>query len=88
MSDLAPKTTGSKSTDSARSMALAETAWDIASVLLKGKGHFICKIFEGEDLQSYRSDISAYFWKTQLFRPKATRKKSREVYIVGLKRIK
>ena len=88
MSDLAPKTTGSKSTDSARSMALAEMAWKIASMLLKREKHFICKILEGEDLQAYRSDISSHFRKTQLFRPRATRKRSREVYLVGLNRIK
>ncbi|MDY6880268.1 MAG: RlmE family RNA methyltransferase [Desulfatiglans sp.] len=87
MSDLAPKTTGSKSTDAARSMALAEKAWDIASALLKEEGHFISKVFEGEDLRSYRSNISAFFRKTRILRPQATRKKSREVYVIGLSRI-
>jgi 23S rRNA (uridine2552-2'-O)-methyltransferase len=47
MSDLAPQTTGIRSTDASRSMELASRALEIALALLKGKGRFVCKIFEG-----------------------------------------
>ncbi len=84
MSDLAPKTTGIKLTDASRSMALVERAEIIARGLLKKKGKFLCKVFEGEDLKAFKSEISHDFQQVRLFRSKATRKRSREVYLVGL----
>lgn len=83
LSDLAPSTTGIRATDATRSMSLAQKAARIGRALLKSKGHFVCKIFEGEDLKSFKSDISPSFKQVRLFRPKATRKRSREVYLVG-----
>ena len=84
LSDLAPPTTGIRATDASRSMQLAEKAARIALVLLKNGGHFVCKIFEGEDLKTFKSDISSRFQQVRLFRPKAVRKRSREVYLVGM----
>jgi 23S rRNA (uridine2552-2'-O)-methyltransferase len=84
LSDLAPQTTGIKVTDASRSMALARRAEEIALAVLKKKGHFLCKVFEGEDLKSFRSEVSTHFRQVRLFRSRATRKGSREVYLVGL----
>jgi 23S rRNA (uridine2552-2'-O)-methyltransferase len=84
ISDLAPKTTGIRGTDVSRSVSLARRAFDIARLLLKKKGNFVCKVFEGEDLKAFRSELSTHFRKTQTFRPRATRKRSREVYLVAL----
>lgn len=84
LSDLAPQTTGIQSTDISNSMSLAKRAYDIALALLKKKGHFVCKTFEGEDLKHFRSEVSTRFSQVRLFRPKATRKGSREIYIIGL----
>ena len=84
LSDLAPQTTGIRSTDASRSMLLADRAAEFALVLLKKKGDFVCKVFENEDLTPFKSKLSRHFLKIRLFRPKATRKKSREVYLVGL----
>ena len=83
LSDLAPPTTGIRATDATRSMFLAEKAARIAGVLLNNGGHFVCKIFEGEDLKTFKSNLSPVFQQIRLFRPKATRKRSREVYLVG-----
>jgi len=83
LSDLAPPTTGIRDTDAARSLSLAEKAASVARALLKNRGHFVCKIFEGEDLKSFKSNISSSFKQVRLFRPKAIRKRSREVYLVG-----
>ena len=83
LSDLAPPTTGIRATDATRSMSLAEKAARIGQALLKSKGHFVCKIFDGEDLKSFKSNISPSFKQVRLFRPEATRKRSREVYLVG-----
>ena len=84
LSDLAPQTTGIQSTDITNSMSLAKRAYDITLALLKKKGHFVCKAFEGEDLKPFRSEVSTRFNQVRLFRPKATRKGSREIYIIGL----
>ena len=84
MSDLAPQTTGIRSTDKSRSMALTRRALEIACALLKKKGCFLCKVLEGGDLKPFKSEVSVYFRQIQLFRPKATRKRSSEIYLVGL----
>ncbi len=84
MSDLAPKTTGIKSTDASRSIELARMAVKVARSVLKRKGHFVCKVLEGEDLGNFKFEVSPHFQKIRLFRPKSTRKRSSEVYLVGL----
>ena len=88
MSDLAPQTTGITSTDTSRSMSLATSAFEIALALLRTKGHFVCKFFEGEDLKAFRTKAKGHFHQVRLFRPQATRKRSREVYLVGVNFVK
>ena len=84
MSDLAPKTTGISVTDACQSMDLAVTAEKIAIAVLRKEGNFLCKVFEGEDLSAFRSELSNYFSRVRMYRTKATRKRSREVYVLGL----
>jgi 23S rRNA (uridine2552-2'-O)-methyltransferase len=84
LSDLAPRTTGIAITDVAESMKLAKQALQTARALLKRKGRFLCKIFEGEGLNAFRSEASESFEQAQLLRPSAVRKGSREIYLVGL----
>ena len=83
ISDLAPPTTGIGATDTSRSISLARKALEIACALLKKEGSFACKILEGEDIGRFKSEVSRNFTQVRLFRPKATRKRSREVYLVG-----
>lgn len=83
MSDLAPRTTGIKEVDAARSMALVKKASAIALQLLLPGGRFICKVFEGEDFRDFREDISSYYRQVRIFRTEATRKKSREIYLIA-----
>ena len=65
-------------------MELTEKALEIALAVLKKNGHFLCKIFEGEDLKTFKDNTRSYFNKIQLIRPAAVRKRSREVYLLGL----
>ncbi len=88
LSDLAPKTTGVHVADTSRSMTLARRALEMALTVLRVRGHFLCKIFEGEDLKTYRTDISLAFEQVRTVRPSAVRKKSREVYLLGLGRLR
>jgi 23S rRNA (uridine2552-2'-O)-methyltransferase len=86
MSDMAPNTTGVKVTDAARSIALAVKSAEIAFCLLRNKGRFVCKILEGggADIKQFRIELSRRFREVRLMRLKASRKRSSEVFLVGL----
>jgi 23S rRNA (uridine2552-2'-O)-methyltransferase len=84
MSDMAPKTTGIKSTDQARSLALCELALDIGTRFLKPKGTFICKLFHSGDFNAFRDQMRPLFEKVDIVKPKATRQISKEIFLVGL----
>jgi 23S rRNA (uridine2552-2'-O)-methyltransferase len=87
MSDMAPATTGNKHTDSARSYNLCQAALTLAQDVLKPGGHLVCKIFQGEDFQTFIDDVRKGFQKHRIFKPKSSRKASKEIYIIGLSRI-
>jgi len=84
ISDLAPQTTGIKVADTTRSMELAKKAFEISSALLKERGHFLSKVFEGEDLKALRNEVKERFDQMRLVRPSAVRKGSKEIYLLGL----
>jgi 23S rRNA (uridine2552-2'-O)-methyltransferase len=84
LSDLAPKTTGNRITDTSRSMNLAGRAAEIAQAILHKNGRFVCKIFENEELKAFEVALSKSFGNMKRYRPKATRKRSSEVYLMGL----
>lgn len=88
LSDLAPQTSGIGVTDAARSLRLAEGALRIALAVLRRGGNFLCKVFEGEDLQSFRKEVLQCFRQSRTVRPAAVRKASREVYLLGLSLMK
>lgn len=83
ISDLAPGTTGVKSADASRSAELVRSALGAALVLLRPGGHFLCKVFEGEDVQDLRRQLATSFEKVRSIRPKAVRKGSREIYLLA-----
>jgi len=87
LSDLAPRTTGVRFTDVARSMELARRAFEICLYLLQPRGAFVCKVFEGQGLKEFKSKISKNFAAARAIRPKAVRKGSREIYLVAQGRI-
>lgn len=84
ISDMAPATTGHKAVDAARSAGLCEAALAIAqSVLLPG-GRFVCKIFQGPDFNHFVDSVRAGFDKHKIFKPRSSRKASKEIFIIGL----
>jgi 23S rRNA (uridine2552-2'-O)-methyltransferase len=84
LSDMAPNTTGIRSVDQARSVALAERALEVATRLLRPGGNFCVKILEGGDLREFVKSANAVFERVKLKRPKSTRKGSTETFVVGL----
>lgn len=83
MSDMAPNMSGTESVDQARAMHLAELALDFARKWLKPGGDFAVKLFQGESFDDFVRDARVSFSKTYVRKPKASRPRSREVYLVG-----
>jgi 23S rRNA (uridine2552-2'-O)-methyltransferase len=86
LSDMAPATTGIKHVDSARSYLLCETALSIAADALVTGGFFVCKIFQGMDFKAFTDAVRDEFQKHSIFKPKSSRKGSKEIYIIGIKK--
>ncbi len=83
MSDMAPNISGARAVDQPRSMALAELALDTARQLLKPKGSFVCKVFQGEGFDAFVVEARRAFGRVRVMKPKASRAGSREVYLVA-----
>ena len=84
MSDMAPRTTGVKFTDQARSVELCDRARDVAIRRLRPGGNFVAKIFEGPDSKAFQESLRPYFDKVRGFKPKSSRAESKETFILGL----
>ena len=87
-SDMAPKTTGIRFTDQARSMELCELALSVADRFLKPGGNFVCKFFHSEDFMVLRKSLEERFGKVEVLRPKSTRKESKEIFLIGISKKK
>ncbi len=88
LSDMAPDTTGTKHVDAARSLLLCERALDIAGDRLATGGTFVCKIFFGQDVKPFSEKVKRAFKRVTFFKPAASRKASREIYIIGIQKNK
>jgi 23S rRNA (uridine2552-2'-O)-methyltransferase len=86
ISDMAPKTSGIRQTDEARSLRLAGKALEVALARGKPGSSFIAKVFMGGDFEQFRNEVRAAFEEVKVVRPEATRGASMEVYLVGLRR--
>jgi 23S rRNA (uridine2552-2'-O)-methyltransferase len=87
ISDIAPNISGIDSADQASSMYLVEIALDFARQVLKPKGDFVAKVFQGAGSDAFVKDLRTSFDKVLVRKPAASRPRSREVYAVakGLK---
>ncbi len=83
MSDIAPNISGMRAVDQPRAMYLAELALDFAQGVLKPGGDFLTKVFQGEGFDPYLLALRKSFGKVVIRKPKASRPKSREVYILA-----
>lgn len=83
LSDMAPNLSGVAAVDQARSIHLCELALDFAVRHLKPGGQFLVKVFQGEGFMDYRKQMEAAFSSVQVRKPKASRDRSAEVYLLG-----
>ena len=86
LSDMAPNLSGIDSADQARSIHLAELALEFASSALQPNGDFVVKVFQGTGLSDFQRAAAQLFTKTYIRKPKASRDRSREVFVVAKQR--
>lgn len=82
LSDAAPNTSGIRVRDHAFSIRLVYAAFEIARRLLKPGGHFVAKVFEGEDMPQLLVDLRGAFDTVKPHFPPATRREGYEVFVV------
>ena len=87
LSDMAPNMSGQLSVDIPKSMYLCELALDMAIKTLSANGTFFIKVFQGVGFDEYVKTCRAAFKKVIIRKPKASRARSKEVYLlaIGLK---
>jgi 23S rRNA (uridine2552-2'-O)-methyltransferase len=87
LSDMAPNLSGIAVSDQARSMTLAELAFEFARLQLKRDGAFLVKIFQGAGYDDYLKSLRRAFEKVVVRKPDASRDESAEQYLLarGLK---
>ena len=82
MSDMAVNTTGIKNIDSIQTGELCKEAMFFAKDILKNNGFFISKIFMGGTFNEIVAEGKKYFKEVKVFKPKSSRKDSKESFII------
>ena len=83
LSDMAPNMSGQLSVDQPKSMYLAELALDMAIKILMPNGYFVVKVFQGDGFDAYVQIARQTFKKVAIKKPKASRPRSKEVYLLA-----
>ena len=83
MSDMAPNISGNKEMDQPRSIYLAELALDTAQTVLRKGGTFLIKMFQGAGFDEYKREVAKSFASVTIRKPKSSRARSKEVYILA-----
>ncbi|TXT24427.1 MAG: 23S rRNA (uridine2552-2'-O)-methyltransferase [Gallionellaceae bacterium] len=84
LSDMSPNISGISVSDQARAMYLAELALDFSLRHLKPEGTFLIKLFQGVGFEDYVKQVRRHFARAVTRKPKASRDRSSEVYLLGL----
>ena len=83
ISDMAPNMSGVESVDIPRAIYLGELALDLAQQVLQPGGGFLTKTFQGEGFDAFLGQIKSLFKHVAIRKPKASRGRSREVFILA-----
>jgi 23S rRNA (uridine2552-2'-O)-methyltransferase len=83
ISDASPNISGIWELDHARQIDLAQQALQIALDTLRPGGNFFVKVFQGDMLDDYTHKVKQYFETVLVIKPKASRAKSSEMFILG-----
>ena len=83
MSDMAPNMSGNRGVDQPSAIYLGELAFDAAKAVLTKDGSFLVKLFHGEGFEAFHREVQRYFTKVVIRKPKASRPRSNEIYILA-----
>jgi len=83
LSDMAPNMSGSREMDQPRAIYLGELALDAAQHILAKGGTFLIKMFQGAGFDEYYNQVRQQFSSVVIRKPKASRARSNEVYILA-----
>lgn len=83
LSDMAPNISGIDSADQASTVYLCELALEFSMAHLKPMGTMVVKIFQGEGFDAYLKLVREHFKTVAIRKPKASRSRSREIYLVA-----
>jgi 23S rRNA (uridine2552-2'-O)-methyltransferase len=86
ISDMAPNISGISSVDQPNAVYLTELAVDFSLKWMKPEGNFLVKVFVGSGFEEIVKIMRDSFEKVVTRKPKASRDRSTEVYLLGLKR--
>jgi 23S rRNA (uridine2552-2'-O)-methyltransferase len=84
VSDVSPNVSGVWELDHARQIDLAKKSLEIALNVLKVDGNFFVKVFQGDMLKNFVNEIKRHFSFVKLIKPKATRTRSAELFVLGM----
>jgi 23S rRNA (uridine2552-2'-O)-methyltransferase len=84
VSDMAPNLSGIPSSDSARIAHLVELAVEFSHRHLKPEGALVCKVFHGSGYSQLVKEFKGHFRTVKPIKPKASRDKSSETFLVGI----
>jgi len=83
ISDMAPNLSGNKAIDQPSAMYLCELALETAQAILVKEGAFLVKVFQGVGFEAFKKQVDASFAKVIIRKPKSSRARSNEVYILA-----
>ncbi|MEO5364190.1 MAG: RlmE family RNA methyltransferase [Magnetococcus sp. DMHC-8] len=84
LSDMAPNMSGIASVDQARGELLAESAFQFAETTLQSGGSLVLKVFQGSSFHDVVVRARRFFERVKLVKPRASRDRSAEQYLLGL----
>jgi len=83
ISDMAPNMSGQQAVDIPRAMYMAELALDLSQQVLKPGGGLLVKLFQGDGFDAYLKLVREQFGRVVMRKPKASRDRSREIYMLA-----
>jgi 23S rRNA (uridine2552-2'-O)-methyltransferase len=83
ISDMAPNISGMGAVDQPRAIYLAELALELCREVLRPGGDLLVKLFQGEGFDAYMAELRRVFRQVKVRKPKASRARSRELYVLA-----
>jgi len=86
LSDVSPNVSGVWELDHARQIDLAKRALQLAVSVMRPRGNFFVKVFQGDMLNDFVFEMRQSFASVRRVKPRASRRKSSELFVLGLKK--